>query len=226
VPSTLIYEGIPQVGLFLVRGPNVFSGYRNRPEETSKVFDGGWFRTGDLGYFDDDGYLYVTGRASTLIVTSGGKNIQPEAVEAAYLENPLIREFGVLQKDGRLVAVIVPETGEISRGTDTHHVIREAVEEASKHLPSYQRISDYAIRAANYLSSRGSASSGATSWRSFTNGPGEAWKGRPLGPSHPRRCQGKTERCSKILQRWASGSSWPNAILTGRLRLRPERSST
>ena len=132
-------------GEILARGPNVFSGYRNRPEETSKVFDGGWFRTGDLGYFDDDGYLYVTGRASTLIVTSGGKNIQPEAVEAAYLENPLIREIGVLQKDGRLVAVIVPETGEISRGTDTHRVIREAVEEASKHLPSYQRISDYAI---------------------------------------------------------------------------------
>jgi long-chain acyl-CoA synthetase len=78
-------------------------------------------------------------------VTSGGKNIQPEAVEAAYLENPLIREIGVLQKGGRLVAVIVPETGEISRGIDTHRVIREAVEEASKHLPSYQRVSDYAI---------------------------------------------------------------------------------
>jgi long-chain acyl-CoA synthetase len=135
----------PGKGEILARGPNVFSGYRNRPEETSKVFDGGWFRTGDLGYFDDDGYLYVTGRASTMIVTPGGKNIQPEAVEGAYLENPLIREIGLLQKDGRLVAVIVPETGEISRGTDIHRVIREAVEEGSKRLPSYQRISDYAI---------------------------------------------------------------------------------
>jgi long-chain acyl-CoA synthetase len=132
-------------GEILARGPNVFSGYRNRPEESSKVFDGGWFRTGDLGYFDHDGYLYVTGRASTLIVTPGGKNIQPEAVEVAYLENPLIREIGVLQKDDRLVALIVPETGEISRGTGIHRVIREAVEEASKRLPSYQRISDYAI---------------------------------------------------------------------------------
>jgi long-chain acyl-CoA synthetase len=134
-----------RVGEILARGPNIFCGYRNRPEETSKVFGGGWFRTGDLGYFDDDGYLYVTGRASTLIVTPGGKNIQPEAVEVAYLENPLIREIGVLQKDGRLVAVIVPETGAISRGTDIHRVIREAVEEGSKRLPSYQRISDYAI---------------------------------------------------------------------------------
>ncbi|HEX5700533.1 MAG TPA: AMP-binding protein, partial [Rubrobacter sp.] len=131
-------------GEILVRGPNVFSGYRNRPEETDKVFDNGWFRTGDLGYFDDDGYLYVTGRASTLIVTPGGKNVQPEAVEAAYLESPLIREIGVLQKAGRLVAVIVPETGEISRGADIPRAIREAVEEGSKRLPSYQRISDYA----------------------------------------------------------------------------------
>jgi long-chain acyl-CoA synthetase len=78
-------------------------------------------------------------------VTSGGKNVQPEAVEVAYLENPLIREIGVLQKDGRLVAIIVPEMGEIGRGTDIHRVMREAVEEGSIRLPSYQRISDYAI---------------------------------------------------------------------------------
>ena len=132
-------------GEILARGPNVFSGYLNRPEETSKVFDDGWFRTGDLGYFDDEGYLYVTGRASTLIVTPGGKNVQPETVEAAYLDNPLIREIGVLQRDGRLVAVIVPETGDLGRGTDINRAMREAVEEGSKRLPSYQRISDYAI---------------------------------------------------------------------------------
>ncbi|MDQ3252249.1 MAG: AMP-binding protein [Actinomycetota bacterium] len=132
-------------GEILARGPNVFSGYRNRPEETSKVFDeDGWFRTGDLGYFDD-GYLYVTGRVSTLIVTPGGKNVQPETVEGAYVESPSICEIGVLQRDGRLVAVIVPETGESHRGTDIHRAIREAVEEGSKRLPSYQRISDYAI---------------------------------------------------------------------------------
>ncbi|HET6658855.1 MAG TPA: AMP-binding protein [Rubrobacter sp.] len=151
IDSSAVLEGAVRTGTFrregeiLARGRNVFSGYRNRPEETSKVFHGGWFRTGDLGYFDDDGYLYVTGRASTLIVTSGGKNVQPEAVEVAYLENPLIREIGVLQKDGRLVAIIVPEMGEIGRGADIHRVMREAVEEGSKRLPSYQRISDYAI---------------------------------------------------------------------------------
>src|ERR671921_41312 len=133
-------------GEILARGPNVFSGYRNRPEETSKVFDdGGWFRTGDLGYFDDDGYLYVTGRASTLIVTPGGKNVQPEPVEAAYLENTSIREIGVLQKDGRLVAVIVPAMEGIHYQRRIRPAIREAVQEGSNRLPSYQRISDYAI---------------------------------------------------------------------------------
>src|SRR5918993_1252466 len=138
-------SAVPEEGEILARGPNVFSGYRNRPEETGKVFDDGWFRTGDLGFFDEDGYLYVTGRVSTLIVTPGGKNVQPEAVEGAYQENPSIREIGVLQKDGRLVAVIVPETGEIPRGKDAKSAVREAIAECSKRLPSYQRISDYAM---------------------------------------------------------------------------------
>ncbi len=132
-------------GEILARGPGVFAGYRNRPEETQKVLaEDGWFRTGDLGYFDDDGYLYVTGRASTLIVTEGGKNVQPEPVEEAYAKSPAIAEVGVLQKDGRIVAVIVPETSEVD-GEDPGRAIRAAVEEASRRLPSYQRISDYAV---------------------------------------------------------------------------------
>src|SRR5215203_3268930 len=100
-------------GEILARGPGIFSGYLNLPVETEEVLtQDGWFRTRDLGHFDEDGYLYVTGRASTLIVTAGGKNIQPEEVEEAYLGNP---------------------------------TIREAVEEVSDQLPSYQRISEYAI---------------------------------------------------------------------------------
>jgi long-chain acyl-CoA synthetase len=125
----------------------VFSGYLNLPEETLQVFtEDRWFRTGDLGYFDEDGYLYVTGRASTLIVTQSGKNIQPEEVEEAYLEDPIIREVGVLQREGRLVAVIVPDMEEIRRrGAEIDRVIRRAIEETSDRLPSYQRISEYAI---------------------------------------------------------------------------------
>src|SRR5918994_443377 len=134
-------------GEILARGPNVFSGYRNMPEETAEVLtDDGWYRTGDLGYLDD-GYLYVTGRASTLIVTEGGKNLQPEEVEEVYEAHPVIREIGVLQKDGRLVAVIVPDPGEVRQRVDgdVEEAIREAVQEEAKRLPSYQRLSDYAI---------------------------------------------------------------------------------
>jgi long-chain acyl-CoA synthetase len=148
-PSTVPQEGdrsgtSHREGEILTRGPNIFSGYRNRPEETGKVFDDGWFRTGDLGYFDD-GYLYVTGRVSTLIVTPGGKNVQPEDVEGAYLKHHLIREIGVLQRDGRLVAVIVPETDDVPQGEGMNPAMRQAIEDCSKRLPSYQRISDYAI---------------------------------------------------------------------------------
>src|SRR5919199_473936 len=134
-------------GEILARGPNVFAGYRNLPEETEEAFtDDGWYGTKDLGYFDDEGYLYVTGRVSTLIVTEGGKNVRPEDVEEVYLESPVIGEIGVLQEDARLVAVIVPEVGEIRRRDgEVDQAIREAVEEGSKSLPSYQRLSDYAV---------------------------------------------------------------------------------
>jgi long-chain acyl-CoA synthetase len=134
-------------GEILARGPGVFSGYLNLPRETEEVLTkDGWFRTRDLGHFDEDGYLYVTGRASTLIVTEGGKNIQPEEVEEAYLGNPIIREIGVLQRDGRLVAVIVPDLDEIRRRiAEIDRSIRQSVEEVSDHLPSYQRISEYVI---------------------------------------------------------------------------------
>jgi long-chain acyl-CoA synthetase len=134
-------------GEILARGPNVFAGYRNLPDETDEVFtDDGWYHTKDLGYFDDDGYLYVTGRASTLIVTEGGKNVQPEDIEESYLQSPVIGEIGVLQKNSRLVAVIVPDLGEIRhRDGEIDRAIREAVDEGSKRLPSYQRLSDYAV---------------------------------------------------------------------------------
>ena len=139
---------VKETGEILARGPNVFSGYRNLPDKTRESFtEDGWFRTGDMGYFDADGFLYIKGRASTMIVTEGGENIQPGNVEGAYAANPLIREVGILQKDGRLVGLIVPELNEIrKRGEeDIERALREAVNEVSRRLPTYQRISDYAI---------------------------------------------------------------------------------
>jgi len=133
-----------EVGEILARGPNVFAGYRNLEDKTKEVFtDDRWFRTGDMGYFDDSDELHVLGRISTLIKTESGEKVQTEDLEEAYAEESAIREIGVLEKKGKLVALIVPE--QAGRGDETKDAVRKAVEAASKRLPSHQRISDYAI---------------------------------------------------------------------------------
>jgi long-chain acyl-CoA synthetase len=125
-------------GEIQVRGPGVFRGYHGLEDETRKSFTGdGWFRTGDLGYLDD-GWLYVSGRLSTLIVTESGENVQPDELEDRYARHPAIREIGVLQHQGRLVGLAVPA----DRQGDVRQRLREAVQEVARGLPSYQRLSD------------------------------------------------------------------------------------
>jgi long-chain acyl-CoA synthetase len=82
-------------GEIIVRGPNVFSGYWNRPDETERAFFGEWFRTGDIAVQDEDGYLYLVDRKRDLIIVSGF-NVFPSEVEAALLQNPAIAEAAVL----------------------------------------------------------------------------------------------------------------------------------
>ncbi len=73
-----------------LRGVSVFPGYHNLPEETAEVFEDGWFRTGDIGELDEDGQLRITGRKKGIIVTAGGKNVSPEALEDRLSTHPLI----------------------------------------------------------------------------------------------------------------------------------------
>ena len=136
--------GMEGQGEVLARGPSVFTGYRNLEEKTREAFtEDGWFRTGDLGFMDNEGNLHLLGRVSTLIVTEGGKKVQPDDVEEAYAEEKAIREIGVLQKDGKLVALIVPAGKQGEQNVE--RVIREAIERVSRRLPPYQRVSDYAL---------------------------------------------------------------------------------
>lgn len=131
-----------------VRGPCVFHGYHNLGEKTQHAFtDDGWFRTGDLGWLDDEGYLYLNGRLSTLIVTPGGEKVQPDQLEQRYSEHPAIEEIGILQHDGGLVAVIVPDTDAIAaeHKEDVEKAVREAVHAYGQRLPSYQRLSDVVV---------------------------------------------------------------------------------
>lgn len=135
-------------GEVLVRGPNVFAGYHNLPQKTREAFDDGWFRTGDLGYLDDDGYLHLVGRASEMIVLPGSENVNPEVVEETLQQGKHIREAGVLEHNGRLVAVIVPEPGaareDAGQGTDDQ-LIRHDIAQQSRQMPSHRRIADYVI---------------------------------------------------------------------------------
>lgn len=139
-------RGDGNAGELLVRGPNVFGGYHRLPEKTREAFSDGWYRTGDLVRMDEQGRLQLLGRASTLIVTEGGENIQPEEVEEAYQSHPEIAEVGVLQRDGALVGVVVPESGTMRQWeADPQQRVRSAVTEVSRRLPSYQRLSDVAV---------------------------------------------------------------------------------
>lgn len=84
-----------EVGEILLRGPSVTPGYADRPDETARALRGGWLHTGDLGYLDDDGFLYVVDRRYDLII-SGGENVYPAEVETALLAHPAIEDAGVI----------------------------------------------------------------------------------------------------------------------------------
>jgi long-chain acyl-CoA synthetase len=135
-------------GEILARGPNVFAGYHNNPEATRAAFTAdGWFRTGDLGFMDADGFLHISGRVKEMIVLPDGKKVFPETVESAFAAIPLIREVAVLEHGGRLVALVVPDEERIREhgAARIESSMREFIEAASLGLPAYQRITDYRI---------------------------------------------------------------------------------
>jgi long-chain acyl-CoA synthetase len=132
-------------GEVLAKGPNVFSGYRNLPDKNREVFtDDGFFRTGDLGYLED-GYLRLVGRASEMLVLSGGENIRPDYVEEVLARGQHIKEVAVLEKNGRLAALVVPAPGATREGGDLDALIRKDIEAQSAGLPSHHQIGDYVI---------------------------------------------------------------------------------
>jgi long-chain acyl-CoA synthetase len=98
---------IAEDGEVLVRGPSVFKGYWNRPEETKNAFVDGWFKTGDIGVLDSDGYLSITDRKKDLIKTSGGKFIAPQPIENSLKLNPLIGVGIVLGDRRKFPAVLI-----------------------------------------------------------------------------------------------------------------------
>ncbi|MFZ0284642.1 MAG: AMP-binding protein [Terriglobales bacterium] len=149
-------EGVAlPVGEILIRGAIVMKGYWNRPDATAEVLNDGWLYTGDLGYLDSGGNLFITGRKKDVIILSNGKNIYPEEVEAHYLKSPYIKEVCVMGLEGRpgtaaaehLHAVVVPnfEILKQRKIVNTKEVIRYDIENLSTQLPSTKRIGSYEI---------------------------------------------------------------------------------
>jgi long-chain acyl-CoA synthetase len=106
-PMTGVSVRIAEDGEILLRGPNVFAGYWHNPDATGEVLADGWFRTGDLGSLDDDGYLYVTGRKKELIVTANGKNVAPAVLEDRLRAHPLVGQCMVVGDRQPFVAALV-----------------------------------------------------------------------------------------------------------------------
>jgi len=98
---------IAEDGEILVRGPSVFKGYWNRPEETKAALESAWFKTGDIGNMDADGYLSVTDRKKDLIKTSGGKFIAPQPIENALKLNPYVGVAAILGDRRKFPAVMI-----------------------------------------------------------------------------------------------------------------------
>ncbi len=149
-------EGIGEV---LIRGPIVMPGYYHNPDANREAFtDDGWFRSGDLGRFDDDGHLYITGRSKDVIVLPSGKNVYPEEVETHYARSPLVGEICILGVRDlksefagaeKLVAVIVPDFDYLKGRhiANSREAIRFELDSLGRELPEYQRAHDYIIRA-------------------------------------------------------------------------------
>jgi long-chain acyl-CoA synthetase len=135
-------------GEILVKGPNVMQGYWRNEEDTSKVLAGSWLHTGDCGYVDNDGYLYVTGRAKSVIVTAGGYNIYPEELEGILLTSPLIKEVCVFGKVGprgeEACALIVPHES-VTHGADRDERIKLELASLFSESASYKRLAAYQI---------------------------------------------------------------------------------
>jgi long-chain acyl-CoA synthetase len=163
LPLPSVEVAIAEDGEILARGPNIMKGYYNNPEATRQALEDGWLHTGDLGYIDDDGFLYIQGRKKAVIVTPGGKKIYPEEVEAEILKSPYILEClvsgdsaGGPSDDVEINAIVVPNTEYfVSLGLEKNGalensqvqaILQSEVKQRCQNLAPFKRVTKLVIR--------------------------------------------------------------------------------
>ncbi|HOD93188.1 MAG TPA: AMP-binding protein [Clostridia bacterium] len=150
------------IGEICAKGPNIMKGYLDMPEENARIFEGGYFHTGDLGYMDENDFVYITGRKKSMIVTKTGKNIFPEELEIKLAKSKYVEEclvFGVNDKDGDSIvtAAVYPALQVFEdefQNTDKKFIynkIMELVKEVNTQVPTYKAIKKLVIRDVEFV---------------------------------------------------------------------------
>jgi long-chain acyl-CoA synthetase len=119
-------------GEILVRGKHVFLGYYKDPDETAETLIDGWLHSGDLGEFDDDGYLYITGRKKDIIITAGGKNVAPKPLEGGLKNHPLVSEAVVIGDRRKFLSALITLDEEATEAYMTQHGLSGPPHESEK----------------------------------------------------------------------------------------------
>jgi long-chain acyl-CoA synthetase len=160
VEIKILYPGEgAKEGEIIVRGPNIMRGYYKNPEKTAEVLKDGWFYTGDIGYIDQDGFLYITGRIKNMIVLGAGKKVFPEEVEEVISKSPSIKEICVLGKKAtsglkagteEVFAVVVPNLDSFKEEERNNQdliksAINSEINRLSQNLAEYKKISDFML---------------------------------------------------------------------------------
>lgn len=135
-------------GELWVRGSSVMLGYYKMPEETAEALVDGWLRTGDLGYVDEDGYVFLTGRIKNLIILNNGENVSPEELENELVKSPLVKEVIVRGKDSLIEAEIYPDEEYIKKKhvRDVEGKLQEVIDAYNQGLPAYKKIRGLKVR--------------------------------------------------------------------------------
>jgi len=148
-------------GEICVKGPGVFRGYYNDGEATRNAFtDDGWFKTGDLGYIDEDGYIWITGREKNLIVLSDGNNISPEEIEAHFDKLPIVKAvlvYGAKGARNSFIAALVHPDYEYAQSaeiSDIEAAVHKEVDRINSKLPVFKRIEKVTIHISDFERTR------------------------------------------------------------------------